>query len=80
MDGLNRDVEFLGTDDEIGVSGGSKGVSDDQEGDIDILGVMEDGIGLGLDHLTVCDGDGLAVELFLARWIGEGCVRVSEDG
>lgn len=44
VDGLDGDVELLGADDEIGVGGGAKGIADDEEGDVDVLGVVQDGV------------------------------------
>lgn len=42
-----------------------KGIADDEEGDVEGVGVGENVIRLGLDHITVSDDNFLAIKCFL---------------
>ena len=61
---LDCDAFLFGSDYEIGMCGGSKGVSHDQKGDVLVLGLVEHLIAVVLYKLAIGDGDRLAVERF----------------
>ena len=62
-DGI-RHTSFDGSEDQVGMSRGTKGISDDEEGYLFEFCSLEDliHVRLALHHLSIRDDDGLLVE------------------
>lgn len=75
MDDLTSDSLGLRSKQEIGMGRCGGWVADDEEGDVDLVGVGEDRVGFEFDGLTGGQDDFPAVELFLesrAKRFGSG--------
>lgn len=73
MNNLSWDPFTLRAEKEIGVGRGGGGVADYEEGDVDVLGVGEDGVGLEFDGFSGCDDYFFAVEFFLMLLESQRC-------
>ncbi|KAH3683483.1 hypothetical protein WICPIJ_005544 [Wickerhamomyces pijperi] len=49
VDGFNWDVQFSGSDDQIGMCGSTEWITDNQEGNVVFLGVLQNDITARLD-------------------------------
>ena len=63
--GAHLDAQLARAQDEVRVSGGAERVADNAEGYVDFIGVPEDLVAVGFDHLAVGDDDGAAIVGFL---------------
>lgn len=65
MHNLKFNILFLGADDEIGVSCGTEWITDHQQGDVNIFGILQNVIGSLLDQLAIGQYQWTSVKFFL---------------
>ena len=65
VDDARRYAERSRSEEDVGVRRRAKGVPDNKESNILIVGVSQDLVAFRLDHVTISGDDGLAVKRFL---------------
>lgn len=70
VDGLVLDSELSGSNDQVSMGGGSKGITNNEECNVVLLGTSEDVVGGLLDHLSVSKNQLLAVKLLQSLLLG----------